>query len=194
MPWLRLYTEILHDPKVARLSEVLRWRFVALLCCAGSQVTPTADDAAVGFVLRLKPKATAETKRQLQAAGLIDSEWFPVAWDRRQRVSDHDAAERQRRCRQRRLSHDGVTDASRDSHTLEQSRAETERRGDESTGRGERERRGAARPSAATDELAAPERMAARIGFRERRNGESLQQYAVQVAEAASHADPGAVF
>lgn len=35
LPWIKLYTEIIDDPKLRRLDEPLKWRFVQLLALAG---------------------------------------------------------------------------------------------------------------------------------------------------------------
>ena len=36
MKWLRLYHDILNDPKIMMLSEEYRWRYIALLCVVSS--------------------------------------------------------------------------------------------------------------------------------------------------------------
>lgn len=131
MPWFRLYTEFASDPTVQLLSEAMQRRYVMLLCLAGSRLTPTENIAAIGYALRLSPEDVAETKRALCGAGLIDEGWFPPAWDRRQRVSDHDAAERKRRQRagerRRANGHYKVMNASRDSHAIDQTRTDQTR-------------------------------------------------------------------
>jgi hypothetical protein len=81
LPRFRVYVEILYNPKVQLLPEAMRWRFIALRCCAGTRTTPASNNAAVAYALNLRPKVAAETKRVLIDAGLIDEEWFPVAWE-----------------------------------------------------------------------------------------------------------------
>jgi hypothetical protein len=133
LPWLRLWTDFVHDPKVQMLPETMRHRYVMLLCYTGLRLIPTDDDAAVGYALRLSAKETQRTKAALIKAKLIGKDWKPLAWDRRQRASDHDAAERKRRQRERDkaertrdtgASHYEVTAASRDSRVLEEEEEE----------------------------------------------------------------------
>lgn len=125
LPWLRLYTEFATDPKVQMLSEAMQRRFVMLLCLTGARVVPTADDGAIAFALRLTSEETTETKRVLLAARLIRRDWCPSAWDRRQRIGDHTAAERKRRQRAKASSDSLVSDTgpsrdtSRVSHAAE---------------------------------------------------------------------------
>ena len=35
MPWVKLYTEMLDDPKIGRLPDAIKWRFVSLVLLAG---------------------------------------------------------------------------------------------------------------------------------------------------------------
>lgn len=35
MPWVKMYTEMLDDPKIGRLSDAIKWRFVSLVLLAG---------------------------------------------------------------------------------------------------------------------------------------------------------------
>lgn len=87
-PWFRMYHEFATDPKVQMLCEVDQRRFVMLLCfrCCNGDVT--LHDDAVTFQLRVTPDEWAATKARLVAKNLIDEDNKPVAWDRRQYVSD----------------------------------------------------------------------------------------------------------
>ena len=61
-PWFRLYSEILRDPKIARLTPTERWVWIGLLCMA--------SDAADRGVLRLAegvPYETADLSKSLDA-------------------------------------------------------------------------------------------------------------------------------
>jgi hypothetical protein len=136
LPWFRLYTEFASDPKTQMLSEVLQRRFVMILCLTGSRLVPTSDDAAIAFAMRIGGDELASTKRSLVDAGLIRSDWLPVAWSRRQFHSDHSGAERKRQQRSRdrqRDRHVEVTAGSHDSPGLEGE----ERRGEQNRSRGE---------------------------------------------------------
>jgi hypothetical protein len=64
---------------------------------------PEIMDKIVAQRLWVDHSAIKEVKRRLIEAGLISDDWHPVAWEKRQRPSDHDPsnAERQRRSRER---------------------------------------------------------------------------------------------
>lgn len=74
MRWFRLYSSVLHDPKVQRLSPELFKHWIYLLCLASDQdepgILPSVDD--IAFALRLKPSDVAVVMTQLEHAGLID--------------------------------------------------------------------------------------------------------------------------
>jgi hypothetical protein len=86
-------------------------------------------ERAIARRLGLQGEAFTFTKQRLVASNLIDDEWQPRSWQKLQFKSDHDAAERQRRSRAKKR----VTSLSRDSHTLEQNRTDTEQKKDIST-------------------------------------------------------------
>lgn len=118
LPWLRLYTEFAHDPKVQRLPETIQRRFVMVLCLTGLRSIPTSDDEAVAFALRVSLEEAAETKKILLDAQLIRRDWYPKAWVKRQPKGDHTGALRQRKHRASKaiegeVSNGGVTRPSR---------------------------------------------------------------------------------
>ena len=89
--WFRMYAEFATYPKVQMMSESYQRRFVMLLCirCNGDV---TLQDEEVAFQLRISNEEWAETKAVFVAKELIDSDNSPLAWDRRQFVSDSSAA------------------------------------------------------------------------------------------------------
>jgi hypothetical protein len=101
MKWFRLYSEVLHDPKVQRLSSALFKHWINLLCLANESDTggllPCEDD--IAFALRIKPSEAHTVMAQLRQAGLMDQtpegRHFPHNWPQRQRQSD-DVASRVR--------------------------------------------------------------------------------------------------
>ena len=109
MKWFRLYSSVLHDPKVQRLSPTLFKHWVNLLCLASEQddrgLLPCVDD--IAFALRIKPSEAAQVMTQLRRAGLVDTTSegrdFPHNWPQRQRESD-DVATRVRRHRERKAA------------------------------------------------------------------------------------------
>jgi hypothetical protein len=96
MQWLRLYNDVLDDPKVQRLPPELFKHWINLLCLA-NQGTPRGripnqlEDLA--FRLRLDDVTTARVLAKLQAVGLLDfiddgNTIVPHDWDERQFASD----------------------------------------------------------------------------------------------------------
>lgn len=94
MKWFRMYSEVLHDPKVQKLSPALFKSWVNLLCLANDSeprgtLPPMAD---VAFALRLSEAATRKTVEQLCDAGLFDDDGVSVTahgWENRQKKSDN---------------------------------------------------------------------------------------------------------
>lgn len=89
--WLRLWTDIVSDPKIRLLAFEDRWHYVALLCmkrsghleCASSLLERT-----VAVTLGLIERDASEVKRRLMEVGLISEHWQPLAWEKRQFSSD----------------------------------------------------------------------------------------------------------
>jgi hypothetical protein len=103
--WFRFYEDVINDPKILKLPEVIRWRWAALLCAASKfgGIVPPADDLAL--MLRLSTQHTVELITTLERAGLIDrvdGGYVPHNWDGRQYktdVTDPTAASRMKRYR-----------------------------------------------------------------------------------------------
>ena len=94
LPWFRFYSEFAGDPVVQSLAFEDQRHFVVLLClkCNGTldrNLPAARRDAIICRGLGLDPAAGAEAKRRLQEVGLIDKNWQPSAWDKRQFQSDH---------------------------------------------------------------------------------------------------------
>lgn len=97
-PWLRLYTEILNDPKLARLTDEQFRTYIRLLCAVKTydrrgQLPPDEDTS---FMLRLSLAAWRKSRDALIRIGLIDITETPQGkalsihgWNRRQYESDH---------------------------------------------------------------------------------------------------------
>ena len=107
-PWFRMYTDFLEDPKMLALAFEDQRHFIGVLALksAGTldqECEPKIMDRLVAQRLWIDHSAIVEVKRRLMDADLIDSDWQPVSWDKRQFRSDHDpsGAERQRKYRER---------------------------------------------------------------------------------------------
>ncbi len=149
MPWIKLYTEMLDDPKIGRLSEVIRYRFIELLLLAGecdedgwlvNGDTPLAIED-IAWRLRKDEATIQETMAQLQRVGLIDCQddtWlivkFAVRQERPQKVKREQWREAQQRHRNKRndvIDESCITHTHREEERREEERREEERREEE---------------------------------------------------------------
>ena len=94
MPWFRLYAEFAADPVIQSLAFEDQRHFVVVLCmkCNGTLDRELARDARERIIARglgLDPIAAAEAKRRLAEMGLVDDDWQPKGWDKRQFSSDN---------------------------------------------------------------------------------------------------------
>lgn len=128
LAWFRMYTEFATDPDVQSLAFEDQRHYVILLCLKGNGTLdkdyPSADRrfAVIRRTLGLDSVAIDECKRRLIEAGLIDHQWQPRGWDKRQFVSDNSTLRvREFRERQRNVS-ETRSDTETDSET------ETEKR------------------------------------------------------------------
>ena len=105
--WLRLYDEVLDDPKVQKLSPELFKIWINLLCLASKHDGILPDAESVSFALRMTFHETNEALKKLVSCGLFDSTkkgLSPHAWSKRQYKSDT-STDRVKRFRQ--LSRNG---------------------------------------------------------------------------------------
>lgn len=116
MQWFRMYAEFATDPVVQSMSFDDQRHFVIILClkCSGALDREFGDPqmrvAMLRRALGLEAMAFDEAKNRLCGSGLINGEWQPKNWEKRQFLSDHSAAERMRNYRKR---HRDVTVTSR---------------------------------------------------------------------------------
>ena len=106
MPWFRMYVDFLNDPKMIGLAFEDQRHFIGLLALKSDgaldgDIDPALLDRIVAQRLWIDHAVIRDVKKRLVNAGLIDANWQPLAWDKRQMKSDADstAAERQRRSR-----------------------------------------------------------------------------------------------
>lgn len=138
MQWFRLYAEFLTDPLVRMLSFDDQRHFVAALCMKAMGVTDKryASDEIRRHVIASLMGLSAEdgpagknaldaTNARLRKLGLVDENWQPTNWNKRQFKSDSvdpTAAERMRRYRKK----NNVTRNERNVTPSEQNRTDTE--------------------------------------------------------------------
>lgn len=108
LPWFRMYTDFLMDPKMIALAFEDQRHFIGILALKADgaldqDCCPDLMDRIVAQRLWIDHAIIRDVKKRLVAAGLIDEDWQPLAWNKRQMRSDADPtnAERQRRYRER---------------------------------------------------------------------------------------------
>lgn len=107
LPWFRMWAEFATDPVVQSLAFDDQRHFVMLLCLKCSGVLdkefghPKIREDVIRKALGLDGVAFSEARTRLCGARLIDANWHPSSWDKRQFLSDHSAAERMRKFRLR---------------------------------------------------------------------------------------------
>lgn len=105
MKWFRLYSAVVHDPKVQRLHPATFKHWVNVLCIASENkergIVP--DIESVSYTLRVKPCEAENILLKLEQLGLLDrlenGVLTPHNWTERQRVAD-DVSTRVRRHRE----------------------------------------------------------------------------------------------
>lgn len=93
LPWFRLYAEFAHDPEIQALAFEDQRHFVVALClkCSGILDKDHSADQREKILTRalgLYGTAFHEATRRLVDAGLIDKNWQPCNWKKRQFISD----------------------------------------------------------------------------------------------------------
>ena len=104
-PWFRLYSEIIDDEKIRLLAFEDRWHYVAILCLKNSgffDKQHKGDLLRRGMSVKLGVNGVDldNLKTRLLEVDLIDDDWNPKGWDRRQFKSDT-SAERTRKWREK---------------------------------------------------------------------------------------------
>ena len=108
LPWFRMYVDFLNDPKLIALAFEDQRHFIGLLALKSDgvldeDVPSELLDRIVAQRLWIDHAVIREVKKRLITARLIDQDWQPLAWEKRQFDSDADPtnAARQRRYRER---------------------------------------------------------------------------------------------
>lgn len=112
MRWFRMHSDAVDDPKLKLLAFEDRWHFVAICClkCDGlldDESKAELRDRMVAAKLGLAVRDADEVRRRLMEVTLIDENWQPMGWNKRQYVSDN-STERVRQFRQRKQQSNGV--------------------------------------------------------------------------------------
>ena len=107
LPWFRMYTDFLDDPKMIALAFEDQRHFIGVLALKSAGVlevdcSAKLIDRIVAQRLWIDYAIIEDVKKRLVNAGLVDEMWQPLAWDKRQMPSDFDptGAERQRKHRE----------------------------------------------------------------------------------------------
>jgi hypothetical protein len=105
LPWFRLYSRIMTDPKIESLAFDDQRHFVWLLCMKNEgyldEKFPSEDarELMISRKLGIRGEALENAKKRLCDVGLIRQNWQPVAWSALQGTSDS-SKERTRKYRE----------------------------------------------------------------------------------------------
>ena len=87
MEWLRLYSNIINDPKIMQMPERYRWRYIALLCLFRIKSDSFPTESEIIFSMRIKKQEWELTKKEFEKRGLIVEDTIN-GWTTRQYKSD----------------------------------------------------------------------------------------------------------
>lgn len=92
--WFRVYHDITSDPKMKLLAFEDRWHYVALLVFKSSGeldrvCSASLKERMLAVHFGLTTSEMDNLKKRLSDVELIDSDWQPIGWDKRQFVSDN---------------------------------------------------------------------------------------------------------
>lgn len=111
--WFKVYNGMIDDPKIRLLSFEDRWHYVALLCCKADGIQDEVEGLWEQLLLIKLGLAEVEfesLKKRLLKVRLIDDDWNPTGWEKRQAAKDPRAAERQKKYRKKQAKRDVTRD------------------------------------------------------------------------------------
>lgn len=106
--WFRMYSDFLNDPKMISLAFEDQRHFIGILALKSDgtldqQCDEKLRDRIIAQRLWIDYAILSDVKKRLVNAGLISESWQPLAWEKRQFVSDN-SSERVRRFREKKAS------------------------------------------------------------------------------------------
>jgi len=107
-PWFRMYSEFASDPVAQSLSFDDQRHYLIILClkCQGvldRKLLPLNRTRIILRGLGLDDLVANEVRRRLMEVGFITDDWQPIAWNKRQFISDN-STERSRKSRNNKTS------------------------------------------------------------------------------------------
>lgn len=94
LPWFRLYSRIMNDPKIEMIAFEDQRHFVWILCMKNEGFldekfnNSELFDRMIARKLGLYGDAFDNAKKRLLEVGLIDENWQPLNWNKLQFISD----------------------------------------------------------------------------------------------------------
>jgi len=119
MHWLKLYTEIVNDPKIQLLAPSDRWHYVVILCAKADGLFDYDAHLRLKMLevqLRLTTEEMTALYDRLRGVMLINEDWSPAGWDKRQVVNDPTGKLRKRAQREREKNKEKDIDIDIESH------------------------------------------------------------------------------
>ena len=86
--WVRVYTEIVDNPKLRCLPETLQLMFLWCLCLHKRGRLAGKSPREIGYSLRLRTALVEERLKALQKANLLLTDYTPKGWSEYQYASD----------------------------------------------------------------------------------------------------------
>lgn len=128
--WFRMYSDFLNDPKMISLAFEDQRHFIGILALKSDGTLDQECDEKlreriIAQRLWIDYAILSDVKKRLVNAGLINNSWQPLAWEKRQFVSDSSAA-RTRAYRDRLKRHGDVTVTPPDTDTESDTESEAE--------------------------------------------------------------------
>ena len=105
-PWFKFHHEFATDPVVQLLSFEDQRHFIVLLCLKANGALDRnygnsgTRERVILSALRIDAVTLVDVKNRLMEIAVIDADWQPTAWEKRQESKDKTAAERMRRKRE----------------------------------------------------------------------------------------------
>ena len=139
MPWIKLYTEMLDDPKIGRLADAIKWRFVSLVLLAGEcdqdgafitgQHMMSIDD--IAWRLRITSEQCETELEALLQCGVLELDgdvyYLPKFSDRQGRPQSEKREKWRERKQRQRESQETKEDVTRESRVIHAPRVEKSR-------------------------------------------------------------------
>src|SRR5688500_18454258 len=104
MQWFRLHTDFATDPIVQSMAFEDQRHFIIILCLKAAgildrKLSPQNRQRIINQALQLDSEGASNAKARLLEMKLIETDWKPKNWNKRQYLESHTSTERVRKYR-----------------------------------------------------------------------------------------------